>query len=103
MGVGRDITEVGVLLEVGGESHPRGKQMVLVGLGCNHSAVAGHLHCSEEIRAESIAVGRRYMCQGSACGKRVLKRVSNCASDKSWQQERMSAMVLASPGIWETS
>ena len=99
MGVGRDIAEVGVLLEVSGESHPRGEQMVSVGPGCNHDAVAGHLCCSEEIRAESVVVGRRYMHQGSACGKQVLKRVSNCASDKSWWRERM----LASPAMWETS
>ena len=69
VGVGWDIAEVGILLEVSGESHPRGEQMVLVGLGHNHDAVVGHLHCSEEIRAESITVGRRYMHQGSACGK----------------------------------
>ena len=77
--------------------------MVLVGPGHNHDAVAGRLRCSEEIRTESIAVGRWYMRQGSACGKRVLKRVSNCVSNKSWWQERMLAMVLASPAIWETS
>ena len=77
-----DIAEVGILLEVGGESHPRGEQMVLVGSGRNPDAVAGRLCCSEEIRAKSIAVGKRYMRQGSACGKRVLKRVSNWASDK---------------------
>ena len=69
MGVGWDITEVGILLEVGGESHPRGEQMVSVSSGCNHNAVAGHLHCSEEIRAESIMVSRQYMHQGVACGK----------------------------------
>ena len=103
MGVGRDIAEIGVLLEVGGESHPRGEQMVSVGPGRNHDAVAGRLRCSEEIRAESVTVGRWYMRQGSACGKRELKRVSNCASDKSWRRERMSAMVLASPAMWETS
>ena len=69
VGVRRDIVKVGILLEVGGESHPRGEQMVSVSLGCNHDAVVGRLHCSEEIRAESIMVRSRYMCQGSACGK----------------------------------
>ena len=67
--VGWDIAEVGILLEVGGESHPRGEQMVSVGSGHNHDAVAGRLRCSKEIRAESVAVGKRYMRQGSACGK----------------------------------
>ena len=80
--VGRDIAEVGILLEVSGESHPRGKQMVLVSSGRNHDAVAGCLRCSEEIRAKSITVRKRYMHKGSACGKQVLKRVSNWASDK---------------------
>ena len=61
VGVRRDITGVGILLERGGESHPGGKQMVSVSLGCNHDAVAGHLHCSKEIRAESITVRRQYM------------------------------------------
>ena len=70
VGVRQDIMEVGILLERGaGESHPGGKQMVSVGSGCNHDTVAGRLHCSEEIRAESIVVGRRYMHQGLACGK----------------------------------
>ena len=85
VGVRQDIAEVGILLEVGGESHPRGEQMVSVSSGHNHDAVAGCLHCSEEIRAESVMDGRRYMRQGSACGKRALKRVSSCASDKSWR------------------
>ena len=69
VGVRWDIVEVGILLERGGESHPGVEQMVSVGLGCSHNAVVGHLHCSKEIRAESIMVGRQYMHQGLACGK----------------------------------
>ena len=85
VGVGQDIAEVGIWLEGGGENHPGVKQMVSVSLGCRHDAVAGRLHCSEEIRAKSITGRRWYMHQGSACGKRALKRVSSCMSDKSWQ------------------
>ena len=73
--------------------------MVSVGTSCNHDAVAGHLHCSKEIRAESVLVESWYMRQGMICRKRALKRVSNCMSDKSWQRERMSAMVLALPAM----
>ena len=73
--------------------------MVSVGTGHNHDAVAGRLHCSEEIRAESILVGSQYMRQGVVCGKQASKRVSSCASQKSWRHERMSAMVLALPVI----
>ena len=76
--------------------------MVLVSSGHSHDAVVGHLHCSEESRAESIMGGRWYMCQDLACGKQALKRVSSCKSNKSWWQERMSAIVLASPVMWET-
>ena len=70
VGVRRDIMEVGILLERGSESPPRVKQMVLVGSCHSHNAVAGHLCCSKEIRAENIMVGRQwYMHQGVACGK----------------------------------
>ena len=99
MGVRRGIMEVGILLERGSESHPGVKQMVSVSSGHSHDAVAGHLHCSKEIRAESITVGRQYMRQGVACGKQALKRVSSCMSIKSWHQERMLARVLALPVI----
>ena len=71
--------------------------MIWVGSSQSHDTVAGRFHCSEEIRAESVLVGRQYKHQGAVCGKRALKRVSNCVSDKSWRWERMSAMVLASP------
>ena len=99
VGVGWDIAKVGILLERGGESHPGGEQMVSVGSSHSHDAVAGCLCCSEKIRAESITVGRQYMHQGAACRKRALKRVSSCMSDKSWQRERMSAIVLALPAM----
>ena len=51
VGVKRDITKVGILLEGGGESHPGVKQMILVSVGRSHDAVVGCLPCSEEIRA----------------------------------------------------
>ena len=73
--------------------------MVSVSTGHNHDAVAGHLHCSKEIRAKSISVRSRYMRQGAVCGKRALKRVSSCVSDKSWWCERRSAKVLASSAM----
>ena len=73
--------------------------MILVGASRNHDAVVGRFHCSEEIRAKSVSVRSQYKHQGVTCGKRALKRVSNCVSDKSWQRERMSAMVLASPAM----
>ena len=67
--------------------------MVSVGMGHNHDAVAGRLRCNKEIRAESILVRSRYMCQGAVCRKRALKRVSSCASNKSWWHERMLAIT----------
>ena len=73
--------------------------MISVGSGQSHDAVAGGFHCSEEIRAKSVAGGRQHKRQGAVCGKQALKRVSSCMSDKSWQWERMSAMVLASPAM----
>ena len=73
--------------------------MVSVSLSHSHDAAVGRLHCSEEIRAESISVGSQDMHQGATCGNRALKRVSSCVSDKSWWCERMSAIVLALPAM----
>ena len=67
--VRRDILEERLLLEGYSERHPRGKQMGLVGLGHSHNAVSGHLHCREEVRAESIMARRQYIHQGTSSGK----------------------------------
>ena len=92
-----DLTEEWIMGEGGSESHPGFEEKGVPSPGSSHDAVEGHLHCREQFRIESIAGSKGHMCQGASCGKRVLKRVSNCMSDKSWQQERMSAILLARP------
>ena len=80
---GWDLTEVRILGEGGGESHPRVKEVGAPNPGSSHDAVAGCLHRREQFRAKSIAGGNGHMCQGASYGKRVLKSVRICESDRS--------------------
>ena len=43
------------------------------------------------------------MRQGRSCGNLVANRVSNWVSDMCMFRETVSAIVLASPLMWETS
>ena len=97
-----DLTEVWILGEGGSESHPGVKEVGMPNPGRSHDAVAGHLHCREQFRAESIMGSKGHMRQGASCGKRVSKRVSNCKLERSWWRERMLAILLAKPWMWET-
>ena len=65
-----DLTEVWILGEGGSEeSHPGVKEVGVPNLGSSHNAVAGHLHCREQFRAESIMGGKGHMYQGASCEK----------------------------------
>jgi hypothetical protein len=71
--VGGHVMEIRVTSEGVGESHPRSKEMGMVGSGQSHDAVAGICHCSAEISTECIMVGRQHEHQGMSYGKWVSK------------------------------
>jgi hypothetical protein len=101
--VGGHIGEVGFVPQVGAESHPRGEETGSVGLCSRHDAASGRFRSRHEFRAESIAVGSGHMRQGLSCGNFALNKVSKSSSERCMLLEMMSAMVLASPLMWETS
>jgi hypothetical protein len=98
-----DVGEEGVMGEVGAESHPRREETGAVGLSGRHDAASGRFRRRHEFRAECIAVESGHMRQGLSCGKVVSNNVSRAASDMCILREMVSAMVLASPLMWETS
>ena len=78
-----NLEEEWIMGEGGSESHPRVKEVSLLNSGHSHNTVVGHLHCREEFKAKSIVGCKWHMCQGTSCGKQVLKRVRSCASKRS--------------------
>ena len=64
-----DLTEVWILGEGGGESHPGVEEVGAPNLGSNNDTVVGCLCCREQFRVESIVGGKGHMCQGASCGK----------------------------------
>ena len=64
-----DLAEMRILGEGGSESHPGVEEVGVPNLGGSHDAVAGHLCCREQFRAESITGSNGDMRQGAFCGK----------------------------------
>ena len=100
-----DVGEEGIVVEVGAESHPSREETGSVGLSGRHDAASGRFRRRrhEELRAECIAVGSGHMRQGLSCGKVVSNNISRATLDICILREMVSAMVLASPLMWETS
>ena len=103
MEFGGDVVEEGFVAQVGAESHPSCEERGSVRPCCRHDATSGRFRRRHEFRAECIAVESGHMRQGLSCGKVVSNNVSRAASDMCILREMVSAMVLASPLMWETS
>ena len=97
-GVG-EVGKVGLAVEGGGICHP--ERPMLIGRAGTARNDAGADRCVSKAEISAEVMGERawQSCQEVICGKEVLKRASNCESERSQRREHASAMALAGPAM----
>jgi len=97
------VAEEGLEAKFFGEGYPDLPGTAPVGLGLRYNRLVEGFCPSIEINSECISLPRGRIFQAFVCVYLELKWARSCESDKCQRREALSAMLLLSPLMWETS